>query len=277
MKALPIFAAYLLLICSDATAAQGGCSAQMDVSAQLKRYMDTFGFERPGRSTVNTSLSWRFGVPNYDSADLLYFKGRTKNHAIGSAEHLVENLVKKWEMEASHLKFQDWSTVSHEKYSISANGAPPVYGQAAADMGNYNALFQGLGDDTLYAPSENTFESSHQLFRGAFTRGFPWELLEVLAGPPKVVFSWRHWATFDGIYRKRKGDGKIYEMFGMGVVSLDESSKITDIEIYYKPKTFLKALQGEVGPEVLRRGADIFGKGVPIAEDMLEISCPLNK
>lgn len=62
----------------------------MDVSAQLRRYMEMYGFERPARSAVNASLSWRFGVPKYDNADLLYFKGRTKNHPAGSVEELVK-------------------------------------------------------------------------------------------------------------------------------------------------------------------------------------------
>lgn len=69
-------------------------------------------------------------------------------------------------------------------------------------MGNYNELFQGIDDDTLYSSSDHALESSHNLFRSAFTSGFPWELLEVLAGPPKVVFSWRHWDV-PGAQRRR--------------------------------------------------------------------------
>lgn len=144
-------------------------------------------------------------------------------------------------------------------------------------MGNYNALFRGLGADDLYSAEDNPFESSHELFRGAFTGGFQWELLDVLSGPPKVVFSWRHWATFDSVYRGRKGDGKKYEMYGVAAVTVDADSKITDIEVYYKPITFLRALQGDLDPDVLRRGADLFGKGVPIAAEMASSagSCPL--
>lgn len=93
MNCLPLFATAILLlpICCDAGTAQEGCPAA-NVNAQLKQYMDRYEFERPGRSDVNQSLPWRFGAPNYDAADLLYFKGRTKNHAAGSAEHMVENL-----------------------------------------------------------------------------------------------------------------------------------------------------------------------------------------
>lgn len=68
-------------------------------------------------------------------------------------------------------------------------------------------------------------------------------------------------------------------MYGMAAVTVDANSKITDVEIYYKPKTFLRALQSDVDPEAMRKGADIFGKGDPIAAETMasEGSCPLNK
>jgi hypothetical protein len=39
------------------------------------------------------------------------------------------------------------------------------------------------------------------------TRG--WQVLEAFSGPPKVVFSWRHWATFTGEYKGNKGQGQV--------------------------------------------------------------------
>jgi hypothetical protein len=37
--------------------------------------------------------------------------------------------------------------------------------------------------------------SSHDAFHDAFA-AFPWEVLDVFSGPPKVAFTWRHWAEF---------------------------------------------------------------------------------
>ncbi len=38
---------------------------------------------------------------------------------LGSLEEFVENLVKRWEMEASHkIDFHQWRTVDHEKYCL---------------------------------------------------------------------------------------------------------------------------------------------------------------
>ena len=48
------------------------------------------------------------------------------------------------------------------------------------------------------ADGELSFEESHELFRGFFTDGFPWEVLRVLSGPPTVLFTWRHWGVAAG-------------------------------------------------------------------------------
>ena len=48
-------------------------------------------------------IKWRFGAPpDYTLANLEYLKGKTRAHAEGSLEQVVENLVKTWEMERSH-------------------------------------------------------------------------------------------------------------------------------------------------------------------------------
>lgn len=54
------------------------------------------------------------------------------NHTPGSLEEMVENLVKNWEVEASHkLDVSEWRTVDPASYTFSCNGAPP---QDAAHM-----------------------------------------------------------------------------------------------------------------------------------------------
>ena len=53
----------------------------------------------------------------------------------------MENLVKKWEMQASHFKdFSQWSEIDHDNYKVSVNGGDIVDGSVAYEIGNYNAL-----------------------------------------------------------------------------------------------------------------------------------------
>lgn len=50
------------------------------------------------------------------------------NHAPGSLEEMVENLVKNWEVEASFKpRLSDWRTIDHERYSFAMGGGPPQY------------------------------------------------------------------------------------------------------------------------------------------------------
>ncbi len=49
------------------------------------------------------SAAWRYGSkPNYGKVDDKYMAERLKNHPAGSLEKLIENIVKTWEMEATH-------------------------------------------------------------------------------------------------------------------------------------------------------------------------------
>ena len=48
------------------------------------------------------SIEWREGKPDYTKANKAYLEGRTRIHMEGSLEKIVEDLVKSWEMEASH-------------------------------------------------------------------------------------------------------------------------------------------------------------------------------
>lgn len=53
--------------------------------------------------------------------------GKTMNHAAGSLEEMVENLVKNWEVEASFKpRLSDWRTIDHENYSFAMGGGPPM-------------------------------------------------------------------------------------------------------------------------------------------------------
>ncbi|CAN8062369.1 unnamed protein product [Agarophyton chilense] len=238
-----------------------------EVRQELQVFKEKHAFVRPTRSNIDPSRPWKGPPPNYDVADLLYFRGKTMNHDPSSLEGIVENAVKNWEMEATHLDFQHWNSVHHASYRVCSNGAKTFVGEEGAQAGNYNWLLAGV-DRRLYDNERETFESSHELFRGAFLGGFPWEILKVFSAPPRVSFSWRHWATFheDGKFKGRKGDGKEYELFGFGVVDLNENLKIKSIEIYYKPEEFMKAMHGEIVPSCLDKGQSLLGSGCPFLE-----------
>lgn len=238
--------------------------SEAEIQKQLERFKTEKNYERPERSTIDASRPWRNGAPNYDRADLEFFRGRTVHHAPGSLELVVENAVKRWEMEATHLNFSDWESVDHERYTVSANGGPIFRGEDAARAGNYNWLMANT-DKELYDSERHTFESSHSLFHSAFKDGFPWEVLAVFSGPPRVAFSWRHWALFNGDFEGRQGDGKTYELFGFAIVDLNDDLKIQQIQVFYKPNDFLKALHGQIKPEALRNGASLLGSVCPFA------------
>lgn len=48
-------------------------------------------------------VKWRFGKPNYERVNKLYFENRSKNHAEGSLEMVVQTIVKNWEVGRSKL------------------------------------------------------------------------------------------------------------------------------------------------------------------------------
>lgn len=221
---------------------------------ELNELIAASGELEPDRGNLDDdSHKFRFGKPNYTLTNLEYFKGKTRKHSADSLEKVVENMVKTWEMEASHKEFKDWTLVNHEKYFTQANGAKAYVGEESAKAGNYNWLMESCQKD-LYDSSAQTFESSHQIFGEAFPDGFAWEVLDVFSGPPTVGFSWRHFARFTGTYNGRKGDGKTHDMYGFAIVNLDGNSKITSIQIYYKPDEFLKVLEGKLPLEALKNG-----------------------
>lgn len=232
------------------------------VQAELQKYIENHGFKRPDRSTIDPDRPWNFGIPNYDRSDLAFFQGRTSVHAIGSLEDVVENAVKRWEMEATHLSFGDWETVDHDSYAVSANGGKRFVGEEAATAGNYNWLMENI-DKTLYDSEKETFESSHTLFQTAFPNGFPWEVLKVFSGPPRISFSWRHWASFDGSFQDREGDQKTYDLYGFGVIDVTSELKVKEIQIFYKPDEFMKALHGNLPVDSLKNGKSLVGSGCP--------------
>ncbi|CAH1267013.1 Hypp3655 [Branchiostoma lanceolatum] len=235
----------------------------------LERLKKEHNFLEPDRGDLDDpNIKWRFSKPDYTQANLEYMKGKTKNHPAGSLELVVENLVKRWEMEASHFQDLDqWTTINKEKYRAQANGGQVFSAEETWKVGNYNWLMAGCKKE-LYDAEKEDFESSHRHFRGAFTKGFPWEVLEVFSGPPTVAFSWRHWAHFTGQYMGSQGAGELIELYGFGVVELDEYTKITALNIYYKPDEFVEALKGDISPDKLSKGKALVGPGCPYVQSI---------
>lgn len=199
---------------------------------ELNSVLQCPGNAEPERGHIDDpSIEWRSGKPNYSLANLAFVMGKSKCHAEGSLEMIVENAVKTWEMEASHkINTDQWQTIVHNKYSVQANGGKVFGLDEASKRGNYNVLMNEV-DPTLYCAAKEDFDSSHHLFRDAFHHCFPWEVLEVFAGPPDLVFSFRHWGEFVGDYKGNKGQGQLLEMTGLACVSVTEELKITQIKV----------------------------------------------
>lgn len=217
------------------------------VKKELEEMKKEFGFKEPDRSYMEgvPESNWRFGgPPDYSLANYAYFKGRTKQHAEGSLEMIVENLVKTWEMERSHkLDSKTHQSVDPEKFKISANGGKVYNNEEANAVGNYNVLLDACPAE-VWDKSNISHEESHRRFHKAFA-AFPWEVLEVFSGPPKVAFTWRHWAEYTGEYEEAKGNGELVEMFGFGTAIVNAELKLLDVEIFYNAEEFISVLRGQ--------------------------------
>ncbi|CAF0836041.1 unnamed protein product [Brachionus calyciflorus] len=231
---------------------------------ELEELKLKYNFVEPNRGNLDDEqIEWRDGKPDYTLANLEYFKGKKMNHKADSLEKLVEDLVKTWEMEGSHkVNVSQWTTIDHENYKVCSNGGRVFVGEESIKIGNYNWLFDGCPKD-LYDTEKETFESSHDLFRGSFTNGFPWELIKVFSGPPKVTFMWRHWGNFTGKYREHVGNCEFIELYGFAVVTVNDNLKIQFIEIFYDPNTYLEVLQRKKSADELINGKPIVGGTCP--------------
>lgn len=47
-------------------------------------------------------INWRTKKPDFTELDRYFMKEKSRNHQENSLEMIVENLVKTWEMEATH-------------------------------------------------------------------------------------------------------------------------------------------------------------------------------
>lgn len=218
------------------------------VKEQLEAIKQEFGFQEPARSFMDDDdIQWRFGgKPDYSLTNLKFLQERSRIHPPGSLELIVENLVKTWEMERSHkVDANQHQSVDAKHFRISANGGKVFDNQEANTVGNYNVLLNACPAN-LWDSENMTWEKSHDAFHDAFA-AFPWEVLEVFSGPPKVAFTWRHWGHFTGTYEdgKYQGNGELIEMYGFGTAVVNDQLQLQNVEIYYNAQDFIERLRGQ--------------------------------
>lgn len=234
-----------------------------ELKKELEEIKSKYNLKEPERSFMDgDDIKWRYGgAPDYSLTNMLFLKGRTTQHAEGSLELIVENLVKTWEMERSHkVDPQQHQSVDPSTFTIAANGWKKFNNDEANMVGNYNVLMAGC-PATVWDADNIGWEQSHEKFHDAFA-AFPWEVLEVFSGPPSVAFSWRHWATFTGTYAGNQGKVELVELFGFGVATVNDKLQLVDVYIYYKPEQFIKVLKGELPVESLKNAQTIMGLAV---------------
>jgi hypothetical protein len=194
----------------------------------------------------DVTTRWRHGAaPTYDAVNDLFEQGRTKVWAKGSLEEIVQNAIKTWEMELSHkTRIQDFKTINPHKFKLIVNGREGLTGDETLKVGSYNALLKNSLPESFkyYKAEEETFESSHLLFRSAFPRGFAWEVISVHSGPPLIAYKFRHWGYFEGPFKDYSPTGELVQFYGMGILKVDESLRAEDVEVYYDPAELFSGL-----------------------------------
>ncbi|RWW65706.1 hypothetical protein BHE74_00026976, partial [Ensete ventricosum] len=221
---------------------------------------------------------WRFGAPpNYDIVNKLFEEGRTQvkpsspallalrlssldgwqEWPVGSLEERVQRLVKTWEMELVHkVRPEDYKSINPEKFRFSLNGKKEITAQQIRDMGgSYNAFLQTSLPPELriYDPTVETAESSGKEFATTFPRGFAVEILQVISGPPVIVYKFRHWGFMEGPFHGYTPTGDVVQFIGVGIFhvtslsfisaaslfSVDDGMRVEKVEFFYERGDFL--------------------------------------
>ncbi|XP_042030114.1 pathogen-related protein [Salvia splendens] len=185
------------------------------------------------------NIEWRHGGPPiYDAVNKLFEEGRTKEWPKGSLEEVVQNAIKSWEMEFSHkTNIKDFKTINPDKFKLIVNGREWLSGEETLKLGSYNALLKSSLPEEFkyYKAEEESFESSHDVFRAALPRGFAWEVVAVYSGPPLIAFKFRHWGFFEGPFKGHAPTGEMVQFYGVGILKVDDSLRAEGVEIYYDP------------------------------------------
>jgi hypothetical protein len=188
-----------------------------------------------------TGVEWRYQKPpDYSRSRENLAKESIYNHLAGTLELIVQNLVKTFEMEVSFkVNPQQWLSIVNDKFRVSTNGGKEYTAAELGAQGTYNTF---MADSEHYKASEESFQSSHEIFHSTFPQGFPWEVMEVYSGPPKVTFKWRHWGHFRGTYKGYAPTGETVEIVGMSIAHVTDNLKIVSLENYFDNALFLEKL-----------------------------------
>ncbi|KAI3862618.1 hypothetical protein MKX03_001596 [Papaver bracteatum] len=206
-------------------------SSSSSAVAEIKQ--DKYRYYIYGEGEKDTQ--WRNGIPSYDVVNKLFEEGRTN----------VQNLVKTWEMEMVHkARPQDMKTIDPAKFTFSKNGGKPIPLEEMGKIGSYNLFLQTSLPEKyrVYNPSEETVESSNQIFKTTFPRGFALEIMQVYSGPPVIVYKFRHWGFMEGPFKGRAPTGEKAEFYAIGIFTLDEQKKIVSVEFFFDGGELLSGL-----------------------------------
>lgn len=101
-------------------------------------------------------------------------------------------------------------------------GREGLSGEETLRLGSYNALLKNSlpKEFQYYKAEEESFESSHDVFRSALPRGFAWEVLSVYTGPPEIVFKFRHWGFFEGPFKGHAPTGEVVQFYGLATLKV---------------------------------------------------------
>ncbi|KAI9773032.1 MAG: hypothetical protein M1839_002233 [Geoglossum umbratile] len=202
-------------------------------------------------AVMGDEAQWRYGrAPDYSKTRVAFAEGKTRDHPPTSLPALVQNLVKNWEVEASHkMRLADWRTIDPPNYSFSINGGSPQTAEHMLEVGTYNAI---IPSNEYYCPARVNSMESHKIFKGMMPF-FAWEVLEVYSGPPVVAFRWRHWGEMKNDYigvnnkgeniRLKAHGGKI-EIQGITVAHVDEGVRLQKVETWFDPLEMFRQMHG---------------------------------
>ncbi|XP_042520915.1 pathogen-related protein-like [Macadamia integrifolia] len=197
-----------------------------------------------GEGEKNTK--WSLGAPpTYDVVNKLFEEDRFKEWPTGSIEERLQNLIKTFEMELFHkICPDDNKTMNTQKFTLTINGGKPMSLEEIGKVGGYRAFWQtSLGDRLrAYDPSSETPESYQETFKTTFPRGFALEILQVYSGPPVIAYKFRHWGYMEGPFKNHPPTGEKVELYGVGIVEVDESMLIEKVEFFYDAGELLAGL-----------------------------------
>ena len=198
--------------------------------------------ECPVRS-IGSCDKWRLGhEPNYDEVNAKYLLQKSMKHSPESLEKAVENIVKSWEAEIQHKLLPDQiDSIDMDNFSMATNNKTPWTIQDIIQKGTYCCLLEGMSHPVL----DMDFEESNKCFNSKFKTGFAWEVKKVFSGPPKVVFSWRHWAHMGtkSLSEEMQGKGKLIELEGFTRANVSDDGKLRDIEVFFDQEKFLEDMK----------------------------------